>query len=98
MRVTCLVRFTVRFGVVDSDRWLLLLMQSSGILRFLDSLPILLLLLLLVHPLLVCLIGGVVTGVINPESVILLIPLQLILSLDCSSFFTITSSSMAADC
>lgn len=96
MRVTCLVRFTVRFGVVDSDRWLLLLMQSSGILRFLDSLPILLL--LLVHPLLVCLIGGVVTGVINPESVILLIPLQLILSLDCSSFFTITSSSMAADC
>ena len=73
------------FGVSDNDTELLLVIQSKGILRFLDSLP----LLPVVQLLLLHLIGGLVTGVVT----------SLLMLLVWSLFFvTALSSSALAGC
>ena len=97
MRVNCLIRFTesVLFGVSERDKLLLLLViQSRGILRFLDSLPLLQAdQLLEIH-----LIGGLEVGVTISHSIVLL-PLLLLMWLVWLLSFTITlSSSVVADC
>ena len=72
------------FGVSDNDIELLLVIQSNGILRFLDSLPLLPVVQLLLH-----LINGLVTGVVT----------SLLMLLVWSLFFVIALSSLpSADC
>ena len=84
-RVICFVRFTGIILLGVSDPLLLLVIQSRGILRFLPP--------LLLVVLLGCFTGGFVTGV-NPESIVLSIPLLLIVSLSLLTIMSVVWSSL----
>ena len=85
-RVICFVRFTGIILLGVSDPLLLLVIQSRGILRFLPP--------LLLVVLLGCFTGGLVTGVVNPESIVLSIPLLLIVSLSLLTIMSVVWSSL----